>query len=255
MAEAMIKGLLDKKLIQADQIIASDPDSARRSLLSDKYKTRVTTENLEALHDSDVVVLAIKPQAVPYVLQELQGHLDNGQIFLSIAAGVRLDTIRKGISHDTLVRAMPNTPSRIGQGMTMWTCSNKVEKDGRETVAAILGALGEEMYVDDEKYLDMATALSASGPAYIFTIMEALIDAGVHIGLTRDISEKLVIETMRGSVSMAKESGSHPAVLRNMVTSPGGTTAEALLVLEKGGLRGLLVEAVLAAYKKAQSVG
>ncbi|MCH8087921.1 MAG: pyrroline-5-carboxylate reductase, partial [Chloroflexi bacterium] len=123
------------------------------------------------------------------------------------------------------------------------------------TGASILRALGDEIFVEDEKYLDMATALSGGGPAYVFFFIEALIDAGVHMGLPRDIAEKLVVETVLGSASLARQSGTHPAILKNMVTSPGGTTAEALLVMEEAGLKGTVIRAVLAAYSRAQSVG
>ena len=174
---------------------------------------------------------------------------------LSIAAGVGVERLRSGLEHDILIRAMPNTPAQIGRGVTMWTATEKVDKEAREAGASILRALGEEIFVEDEKYLDMATALSGGGPAYMFMIIESFIDAGVHMGFTRDIAEKLVVQTMRGSVSLYQESGKHAAVLKNMVTSPGGTTAEALLVLEEAGFRGLLTRAVLEAYHKAQDVG
>ena len=255
MAEAMVKGVLDRQLVQAREIVASDPDPTRRSLLSENYGVEAIGDNVQALNGSDVAVLAVKPQIILQVLTELRGKVGEAQLVLSIAAGVNIETLRNGLRHDVLIRAMPNTPARIGQGVTMWTATEKVGPEGRERGASILRALGEEIYVDDEKYLDMATALSGGGPAYIFAIMEALIDAGVQMGLSRDVSQKLVIETVRGSATLARETGEHPAVLRNMVTSPGGATAEALLVLEEGRLRGLLMRAVLAAYKKAQSLG
>ncbi|MFQ5873078.1 MAG: pyrroline-5-carboxylate reductase [Dehalococcoidia bacterium] len=254
MAEAIIKGVLDQQVAQAEGIVASDPDPARRTWLADNYGVRAIENNLEALNDGEMVVLAVKPQTMPRVLTELQGKPGDDQLVLSIAAGVNLETIRSGLAHDLLIRAMPNTPARIGQGVTMWTATNKVGPGDKEAGASVLRALGEEVYVEDEKYLDMATALSAGGPAYVFTFMETLIDAGVHMGLSREVSQKLVIETVQGSAALAEETGAHPAALRNMVTSPGGTTTEALLVLEEGGFRGLLMRAVLAAYQKTQGL-
>jgi pyrroline-5-carboxylate reductase len=147
---------------------------------------------------------------------------------------------------------MPNMPAQIGEGMTIWTATAETEQKQKELAQTILGALGKEIYVTDEKYLGMATALSGSGPAYVFLFIEALVDAGVHIGLPRDMAQELVIQTILGSTRTVEKTGKHPADLRNMVTSPGGTTTEALLQLEKGRFRSLLLEAVAAAYKKAQ---
>ncbi len=147
---------------------------------------------------------------------------------------------------------MPNMPAQIGEGMTIWTATTETEQRQKELAHTVLGALGKEIYVADEKYLDMATALSSSGPAYVFLFIEALVDAGVHIGLPRNMAQELVIQTMLGSALTVEKTGRHPADLKNMVTSPGGTTTEALLQLEKGGLRSILLEAVAAAYKKCE---
>jgi len=163
-----------------------------------------------------------------------------------------LSTLQHGLNHPGIIRAMPNMPGQIGEGVTVWTATTEVNQKQREMAQSVLGALGEQIYVADEKYLDMATALSGSGPAYVFLFIEALIDAGVHIGLPRDIAEKLVMQTIVGSTHTVQKTGKHPAELRSMVTSPGGTTAEALLQLEKGSFRSLLLEAVAAAYNKAK---
>jgi pyrroline-5-carboxylate reductase len=162
--------------------------------------------------------------------------------------------LREGLSHPYIVRAMPNMPAQIGEGITAWTATAEVTPSQKKLVQSILSALGEEVYVSAEKYIDMATAISGSGPAYIFLIIEALTDAGVHIGLTRSVAEKLVVETVIGSAKSVKLSSKHAAELRNMVTSPGGTTTEGLLQLEKGGLRSLLLQTVIAAYEKAGSL-
>jgi pyrroline-5-carboxylate reductase len=150
---------------------------------------------------------------------------------------------------------MPNTPAQIGEGITVWTDTPAVTEKQHAQARELLRALGEEVYVEDENYLDMATALSATGPAYVFLFMEALIDAGVHLGFSRHLSERLVLQTMRGAVDFARQSNLHPAQLRNMVTSPGGTTAEALYQMEKGGLRTVLSRAIWAAYQKSKYLG
>ncbi|MCH8089288.1 MAG: pyrroline-5-carboxylate reductase [Chloroflexi bacterium] len=255
MAEAIIRGVLDRDVARAEDIVVSDPVPARREALTSGYKINAVDDNVQAVMGADAVILAVKPQVMPKVLPELRGKIAPDQLLLSIAAGVGVKRLRDGLGHDVLIRAMPNTPAQVGQGITVWTATEKVSLEDRETGASILRALGEEIFVEDEKYLDMATALSGGGPAYVFFFIEALIDAGVHMGLSRDIAEKLVVETVLGSASLARQSGTHPAILKNMVTSPGGTTAEALLVMEEAGLKGTVIRAVLAAYSKAQSVG
>ena len=254
MGEAMIKSLLDKGLVKSADMAVSDISQTRRDILKEKYGIMTTADSNEAAKGADVVVLAVKPQDVNKVSGGLAG-LSDRQIVLSIAAGITLDTLKQGLKHDCLVRSMPNMPAQIGEGITVWTASSGVSQEQREMIKAILSAVGEEVYVDGEKYIDMATALSGSGPAYVFLIIEALTDAGVHIGMPRNIAEKLVVETMIGSARSVKVTGKHPAELKNMVTSPGGTTAEGLLQMESGGLRSLLLSAVIAAYEKSKSLG
>jgi pyrroline-5-carboxylate reductase len=150
---------------------------------------------------------------------------------------------------------MPNTPAQIGEGMTVWTATSDVTTSGRAGARDIFAALGREAYVPEEKYLDMATAVSGSGPAYVFLFIEALIDAGVHIGLPRDLASTMAMQTVLGSTRYALETGRHPAELRNQVTSPGGTTVEALRALEAGGLRAAVLDAVIGAYEKSRALG
>ncbi|MGH9902802.1 MAG: pyrroline-5-carboxylate reductase family protein, partial [Pyrinomonadaceae bacterium] len=189
------------------------------------------------------------------VMRELKGTLVQEQLVVSIVAGATVETIAAELLHPAIVRAMPNTPAQVGAGMTVWTATPQVHEEQRAEVRAMLGALGREMQVDEERMIDMATALSATGPTYIFMMMEALIDAGVHMGFSRHVAEALVHQTMLGSVLFAQESHKHPAELRNMVTSPGGTSAEAIYQMEKGGLRTVLSKAVYAAYQRAVSLG
>jgi pyrroline-5-carboxylate reductase len=187
---------------------------------------------------------------MPHVLHELRGELRPDQVVLSISAGTSIDTLASGLLHSAIARAMPNTPTQIGQGMTVWTSTPQVDAAQREQIQAILAALGREVWVEDEHQIAMATALSGSGPAYFFLMMEAMIDAGVHLGFSRRLAHDLVLHTMLGSVLFAEQSGKHPAELRNMVTSPGGTSAAALYEMEKGGLRTVLSKAVYAAYRR-----
>jgi pyrroline-5-carboxylate reductase len=170
-------------------------------------------------------------------------------------AGARTDTIAEELIHPAVVRTMPNTPAQIGQGMTAWTATAAVTEEQERAVCAMLEALGKTMRVENERQIDMATALSATGPTYIFLVMEALVDAGVHMGFSRHASQELVLQTMLGAVLFAQESHKHPAELRNMVTSPGGTSAEAIYQMEKGSLRTVLSKAVWAAYQRAVALG
>ncbi|HEV3470090.1 MAG TPA: pyrroline-5-carboxylate reductase [Pyrinomonadaceae bacterium] len=265
MAEAMIAGLLRRELVAPEQITGSHPRPARREELRGRYRIRVVEGNREAAAASrpgggaaapaSVVVIAVKPQRVGKVLGELRGALEGGQLALSIVAGARLETLAGELGHAAVVRAMPNTPAQIGEGMTAWTATPEVGEEQLAVVRALLGALGREMYVENENMIDMATALSATGPTYIFMMMEALVDAGVHMGFSRHVAQELVTQTMLGSVLFARESHRHPAELRNMVTSPGGTSAEAIYQMEKGGLRTVLSKAVYAAYQRAVALG
>jgi len=255
MAEAMIRGILDQKLVPPERIIASGPRVERGQQLAASYGVRWTTDNKQAAESSNIVVLSVKPQVLPRVLAELHGRIKPDALVLSIVAGARLSAIGGGLAHPAVARSMPNTPAQIRSGMTVWTVSPETGAEQREQTRAILSALGEELYVEEENYLDMATALSGTGPAYVFLFMEALIEAGVHLGFSRRIAQKLVVQTTLGSAQFASESHMHPAELRNMVTSPGGTSAEALYQLEKGGLRTVLSRAVWAAYQKTRILG
>jgi pyrroline-5-carboxylate reductase len=174
---------------------------------------------------------------------------------LSIVAGAKISAIGQGLDHKAIVRSMPNTPAQIGEGITVWTASEAVSEEQLEHARTILTALGEEIYVDDEDYLDMATALSGTGPAYVFLFLEAMVDAGVHLGFPRYIAEKLVIQTLHGSVEYVRQTPSHLARLRNQVTSPGGTSAEALYFLERAGFRTALSRAIWAAYQRSLTLG
>ena len=255
MAEAMIAGLLRGKLVEPSQVIASHPRVERRDELARLYGIRVTGSNREAVAEVDVVLLGIKPQMLARVGREIGPGLRKGQLLLSVIAGATTQALVGFLGHDQVVRSMPNTPARLGRGMTVWYATPSTTEDQRAQARALLQALGHELEVDDERFVAMATAVSGTGPTYVFLVMEALIDAAVHLGFPRHVAHDLVVETLEGSTHFAKQSGDHPAVLRNMVTSPGGTSAAALHELESGRLRTVLSEAVWAAYRRTVELG
>lgn len=255
MAEAMIAGLLRGEQVTADQIVASHPRADRRNELVSRYGISTVEDNTTAVAKADVVVLAIKPQMLVRVGRELRGRLQDGQLVISIIAGATTTALSNALGYRQVVRSMPNTPAQLGKGMTVWYATREVSQAQRDQARVLLGSLGEQLEVDDEKLVAMATAVSGTGPTYVFLVMEALIDAAVHLGFPRHIAHDLVIETLEGSTLFAKSSGMHPAQLRNMVTSPGGTSAAALHELESGRLRTVLSEAVWAAYRRTEELG
>jgi pyrroline-5-carboxylate reductase len=259
MAEAMISGLLRQKLARPENLRTSDTRIERVEELQKEYGVVPFTDNNLAAEQADVVVLSVKPQRLTEVLDNLKEAVPSKAVVLSIVAGATIDKISQGLKHNAVVRSMPNTPAQIGEGITVWIASPSVNESQKEIARTILGALGEEVNVDDENYLDMATALSGTGPAYVFIFMEAMIDAGVHMGFSRRISEQLVIQTLKGSVdyyqAVNQKSSVHVAALKNQVTSPGGTTAEALYYLEKAGFRTAISRAIWAAYQRSLELG
>src|SRR3954471_353878 len=255
MAEAMIAGLLRGKLVDPQQVVASHPRAERREHLEREYGIRTVSGNLDAIGEADVILLGIKPQMLERVGRELRPHLRRGQLVLSVLAGATTAALTGLLGHDQVVRSMPNTPARLGKGVTVWYATPETTDIQRAQAAALLGALGHQLEVDDEKMVAMATAVSGTGPTYVFLVMEALIDAAVHLGFPRHIAHDLVIETLEGSTLFAKSSGMHPAELRNMVTSPGGTSAAALHELESGRLRTVMSDAVWAAYRRTVELG
>ncbi|MFC1916202.1 pyrroline-5-carboxylate reductase [Chloroflexota bacterium] len=255
MGEAMLSAILDKGLSTSETVWVSDTREERCQQIEQKYHVTVMNNNRSAAEKGDIVVLAIKPQNLAEVMTELKGQLKSTQLVLSIIAGARINTLCQGFSHQQVVRVMPNTPAQIGEGMSVWTATAEVTESQKQWASSILGSMGKEIYVNDEKYLDMATAISGSGPAYFFLFVESLIDSAVNIGLSHDVAEELVLQTMLGSGHLIQKSGKSPAELRKMVTSPGGTTAEALLQFEKGDFSNLVRQAVTTAYNKAKQLG
>ena len=255
MAEAIIAGLLADRAVTPELLAASHPRRERREALAERHGIHPVAANRDALTDAEVVVIAVKPQMLTRVMRELRGRLSADQVVVSIVAGATIRTLVDGLQHAAVVRAMPNTPSQIRRGMSVWAASEACTARQRDMARAVLRALGDERHVADEAFVAMATALSGTGPTYLFAVMEALIDAGVHLGFPRELAHDLVVETLLGSAEYAKRSDLHPAQLRNAVTSPGGTSAAAIYELEKGRIRTVFSDAVWAAYRRTVELG
>jgi pyrroline-5-carboxylate reductase len=252
MGGALINGWLKAGLLAPAQLIAADPDPAKREALVG-LGLRVTAENAEAARAATLLILSVKPHLVAEALSP--EHCRHLSLVLSVAAGVTLASLGTATGNPRLVRAMPNTPAMVGRGMTAWTASPAVDAEGRAQAQALLGAVGAQIYVEREALLDAATALSGSGPAYVYLFLEALVDAGVHLGFSRSVATQLALETLRGAGEYAAQSPLPLAELRAQVTSPGGTTAEALYHMEKNGLRYAVARGVWAAYKRSVQLG
>lgn len=253
MGSAMIGGLVHGKVIPPEQVIAADLDEGRLARLKAKFGVQTTLDNHDAARRAHILVISVKPQDVTDILDS---HDAAGCDFiLSIAAGITIETLVHTFGNPRVVRSMPNTPAMVGQGMTVWTATPEVSQDLRDQAATILDSLGSQLFVAKEHLLDAATAVSGSGPAFVFLFMEALMDTAVHLGFSRDDAEKLVLQTVKGSVEYALSNGAHVAVLRNQVTSPAGTAAEALYHMEKGGLRHVIARGVWGAYQRSITLG
>ena len=210
MAEAILGGILNASIAVAKDICVGEVVKSRREYLSSTYGINTTDNNIKAIDDAELIVLSIKPQDILSVSQVIKNKISNDQTVVSIIAGAAINTLSGSTGHNKIIRIMPNTPAQIGSGMSVWTASDEVDAAHIELTKSILSTIGEEIYVHDEKYLDMATGLSASGPAYVFLIVEALIDAGVYVGLPRDMARKLALQTMYGSTKLIMDTGRHP---------------------------------------------
>ncbi len=255
MGSAAIRGLLKNEVYAKSEITACDPSDETRTRVKSDLGVAATSKYEDATDAADTIFLAVKPQDLAAASESLRPNLLPHQLVISIVAGAPLETLRDGLGTDRIVRAMPNTPAQIGRGVTLWTAAHGVDEDDLKRTIRILGSLGAEIFTKDERHLDMATAVSASGPAYAFLVLEAWVDAGVNIGLPRPIAQKLALETIRGSLALVEASGKHPAELRAEVTSPGGTTAAALHELEQGRLRATFTKAIRAAYRRSRELG
>jgi pyrroline-5-carboxylate reductase len=250
MAEAMLSGLLERDLVEPGDVLCTHPRASRREALIAAHGVRTSAENVDATRGTDVVLLGVKPQMLAGVMAELRGSLRPEQLVISVIAGASTRALGDGLDHPAIVRCMPNTPAQIGRGVTVWFATESVDAQGKQRTRTMLTALGSEFEVHDERQVAMATAVSGTGPTYIFLFIEALTDAAVHLGFPRHVARELVLDTMQGSAEFALQSGKHVAELRDMVTSPGGTSAAALYELERGGMRTVVSDAVWAAFER-----
>jgi pyrroline-5-carboxylate reductase len=255
MGGPFVTRVVETGLVPAERVVVSEPLAAARERLAARLGIGAVTDNREAVQGASAVLLAVTPAVIPTVLAGLRGHLEPGQVVLSIAAGVTLETLQSGLQHEAVVRVMPNTPAQVGQGISAWFAAPAVTERQKGETRSVLRTVGREIEVDRERVLDMVTAVSASGPAWVMLVVEAMIDAGVQIGLQPDLARELVYQTMSGSIELARETGKHPAELRNMVTTPGGTTAAGLYAMERAGLRGAVAGGIVAAYERSLALG
>lgn len=255
MAEALIKGIVQSELVDPEQILVTDPDASRQSLLKDSYGVNAFDEPEPVWSKCDIVILAVKPQIVQEVLQTSQHMMRDTHLIISIAAGIPLAALEKHANSGArLIRVMPNTPALVQEAASALSRGTLATEDDMAIAAAIFDSIGKTVILE-EKYLDAVTGLSGSGPAYVFSFIEALIDAGLKVGLNRGVAETLVLQTILGSTKLAMTSDIHPAQLRAMVTSPGGTTIAGLHKLEKAGFRGIVMDAVETATNRSRELG
>jgi pyrroline-5-carboxylate reductase len=256
MGEAIAGGLVQTGAARVDDLFVVEPIEERRRQLSRAHAgLRVLPDLYGSLPPCQAYLIAVKPQDFEKAAAALRAVLQPDQAVISIMAGIRLPVLVEKLGHPRVVRVMPNTPAALGKGFSAWIATDDVTAEQRELTRKVLMALGREAEVHEERYLDMTTAISGSGPAYVFLFLEAYINAGVHIGMPRALATEMVLQTVLGSLAMAQTSEQHLAALRDQVTSPGGTTAEALQVFERAGLRGIMTEAIQAAYEKSRALG
>ncbi len=251
MGEAILGAAIERGVFDPASVTVCELIEHRRAQLQSEYGVTVTTESKQCMAGADLVILSVKPQEI----HSVQGALRPEALLLSIMAGVRVASIEAEFRHNRIIRVMPNTPAAAKAGMSVWTATPAVSPEQRELARGLLGSIGRELYVDDEKKIDMATAVSGSGPGYVFLFIEAMIEGAVSIGLTRQQAAEMVLQTFYGSAVFAHESGRTAADLRAMVTSPAGTTAAGLLELEKGAVRASVIECIRAAYARARELG
>jgi pyrroline-5-carboxylate reductase len=255
MGTAIASAVIKNHLADPKDVSISDVSQARLDSIRAELGVFTSTNNLEVANRGETIVLSVKPQTLTALMDELAGSLNPRSLVFSIIAGKKLDTLVTGLRHQAVVRAMPNTPAQIGKGMTVWAATRDVTPAQKANAEAVVTVMGKGIYAGYESYLDLATAVSGSGPAYVFLFMEAMMSAAVEIGMPEEMAKILVYQTVLGSAEFAKGSAKELAELRKNVTSPGGTTAEALKVFEEGGFTPLVHKAVAAAYRRAQELG
>ncbi|NJD52782.1 MAG: pyrroline-5-carboxylate reductase [Candidatus Methanoperedens sp.] len=254
MGEALIKGILHARLIPSGNIYASDMDSVKLKALETELGINTCKDNCDAVINSDIIIIAVKPQIVPKIINEIKSSIKN-QLIISIAAGVTIDTYENNLPRGTkVVRVMPNIAATVKEAASAISPGSAVSKEDMAIAGNIFSAIGKTVTVQ-ENLMDAVTGLSGSGPAYIFMIIEALADGGVHEGLDRNTAKLLAAQTVLGSAKMALDGGSHTGELKDMVTSPGGTTIRGLRVMEEQGVRIAMMNAVIAACERSKELG
>jgi pyrroline-5-carboxylate reductase len=254
MGSALTKGIINAKLTPPKKIIACDINPSRLQTLSGDWKIRTTLDLKEAVKTSEIILLCVKPQTLPLVLEQIKGSIKQGHLLISIVAGVRIAYIQKMIETKIgIIRTMPNIAATVDEGAAALAFGEHVTVEQKKIATSIFEAVGDAVVVAEDQ-LDAVTGLSGSGPAYIYMVIEALIDGGVKMGLSRDIATKLAIQTVLGSAKLAKTSKLHPAILRDQVTTPGGTTINAIHELETHGLRAMLINAVVTATRRSEEL-
>jgi pyrroline-5-carboxylate reductase len=255
MGEALVKGLVEAHVVPADALIASDSREDRLADLDRRYKIRVTKTNVDLVGESDVVVLAVKPQIMTPVLKEISGALSARHLVISIAAGVSTAKIHEGVGKELrIIRVMPNTPALVLEGATAIAKAKGLKDGDLETAQEIFGAVGKVVVLDEE-LMDAVTGLSGSGPAYVALVIESLADGGVKMGLDRITAMTLATQTVLGAAKLLSETSMHPGALKDMVSSPGGTSITGVSALEEGGIRTTFITAVERATQRSRELG
>ena len=255
MGEAVLAAIIEQRITLSSKITVCDTFEERLSYLCDEYGVATTTDCVQAAKDADAVILAVKPQNFNELATIISDRLAPSQLVISIIVGKSLKTLRANLKHDTIIRSMPNTPAQIGRGITVWTAVDTVSEEQKTLAASIFRAMGSEIYTKDERQLDMATAISGSGPAYFFYFTEALTEAALELGFNAETAKRLALETALGAAEYAARSDKELLELRKMVTSPGGTTAAAIKTLDDAAFKETVSRAVKAAYKRAIELG
>ncbi|MEM3437864.1 MAG: pyrroline-5-carboxylate reductase [Nitrososphaerales archaeon] len=254
MGEALIAGFLKSKVFSPQDIYASDIVEERRKYIANNYNIECFDDAKKLIECSDLIIIAVKPYNVKDVLESIKDKITSEKILVSIAAGVRLDFIRKNLPEGIpIIRVMPNIACFVREGMMIICSSDNTPKEKLEAVKEVLSLLGRTMILD-EKYFDAVTGLVGSGPAYLYLIIEALSDAGVRLGLPRDVAITLSAQTTLGAGKMVLETGEHPAKLKDKVVTPGGTTIEGLIEMERGRVRAKIIDAVIKATERAKEL-
>ena len=255
MAEAIIGGILDSKILSPQNIFCSDISKERTLYLNSKYNISTFTQNTEIIKNANLIFLCVKPQDINKLKNDLHNKLNSNQTLISILAGIQIKKLHSISNHKSIIRVMPNTPSQIKKGVSVWTGTKQTNQSHIDETKMILGSIGNEYKVDDEKIIEMATALSASGPAYLFYFVESLIQSGKEIGLTDELSYKLTINMLKGSLELLESSTDQVEQLRKNVTSPGGTTEAAINVFDQQNFKNIIINAIKAAHKRGLELG